>query len=86
MKISIELDGLHEGKNYVFEFSISDDGQVKKTTRKSSSKVNKEKKGPTLEDFEKKIDNKNVAPSLKEPNIKREFAIESSFDGKIYPS
>jgi len=85
MKISIEFDGVQEGKNYNFQFSLTEDGEVVvKKSSPSKPRKPKEKQGPSLEDFEQK---ESKAPKIDEPTFKKdtEFKIESSLDGKIDP-
>jgi hypothetical protein len=80
MKINFEIEGIQEGKRYILEFCLSSDGQVvvSNTTPSKSS-------GPTIEEFEEKKEN---GPTLEEPKIekKKDFNIQSSFDGKINPN
>jgi hypothetical protein len=82
MKITFEIDEVQEGKNYVVEFCVSENGVTKKstTTRKNTPKE-KKKTGPSLDDFE------SDAPKLEEPKKgPADFKVESSFDGKINPT
>jgi hypothetical protein len=84
MKISIDFDGIQEGKNYVFQFSLSSNGQVviaDSTTPTSQVAEKKENGAPSLEDFE----DKEKPPELGKPGttMKRDFKVESSFDGKL---
>lgn len=85
MKISIDFDGVQENKQYNFSFCLSTDGDVILTTKTENiSKNNDNKKKPSLEDFEEDK-NKRTKPTLEEPviNKKKDFKVESSFDGKI---
>ena len=86
MDISINISSVSEGKKYVLEFCISQDGEVIKTTKSKKPSPKKPKSnGLSLEDFEEKenppqIDNPKITSSTKE------FKVESSFDGKIDPT
>lgn len=82
MKITLEIDEIQLGKNYCFEFSVSEDGKlIKKSNNKPSIDNKHKEQKPSIEDFEKHINNNG--PKLEEPKIKKEFKIESSFDGRI---
>jgi len=86
MNISIKLSDIQIGKNYVFEFSLSEDGTVIK--QNVSQKKPKKENCPSLETFEEK------APKLEEPpklediksTVQKDFKVESSFGGKINPT
>ena len=83
MKITVDFDGVQEGKQYNFSFCLSSDGQVVVQKPFNEPKKPDEKKGPRLEDFEKP-----KAPSLDDFEGKgkkkpTEFKIESSLEGKL---
>ena len=82
MKITIDFDGIQENKNYIFQFSLSSDGQVVVNSAVPVSKtIPKKNTVPSLEDFE----NKEKSPQIEEltPRIKKDFKVTSSFDGKL---
>jgi hypothetical protein len=81
MKISIDFDGIQEGKNYIFQFSLFSDGHVvfANSTPSNNNVIKKENNAPSLSDFEDK------SPIIEKIGVKskKEFKVESSFDGKL---
>ena len=90
MKLTFDLEGIQEGRKYVFEFCLSENGKVVGSTTAKTTTVKKTEKkktgSPSLEDFEEK---ENKPPKFEEPKIEHkptEFKIESSFGtNKIEP-
>jgi len=80
MDITFKLKNVLEDKKYVLEFclksseKVSSDRTIERVLEKNSSKKPSIKKDeePQLEE-----------PSLELPRFKKEFKVESSFDGKI---
>ena len=80
MKLTFELDGIQEGKNYTLDFCVSEDGSVKKTARRKTSKeVDKKNDAPNLEKFEE--NERQDIPKIEQPTKKKtmaDFKVESS--------
>ena len=82
MDITFKLKNVLEDKKYVLEFclksseKVSQDRTIERVIEKSSKKpfekISKKDDEPQLEE-----------PTLELPKFKKEFKIESSFDGKI---
>lgn len=80
MKITVEFEGVQEGKEYEFKFSLTSDGKVKTSSPRKKSE--KKDEPPTLEDHEPKAPTLE-APKLEEPKkTAKDFKVESSFGDK----
>ena len=80
MDITFKLKNVLEDKKYVLEFCLKSSSEKVSSDRTIERVIEKSSKKPSL----KKDDEPQLEePTLELPKFKKEFKIESSFDGKI---